>query len=87
MGVALLNAGMNCPHPQPCSQDAAGELFRHIARTAESPLKPPTLGDFEFMLPQSWELGGLKSPPELPTFLNVKFANPSPRERTIEAIL
>ena len=30
---------------------------------AEGPLNPPILGDFEFMLPQSWGLGGLKKTP------------------------
>lgn len=51
--------------PLPLRQDVAGELFCNIlfcgiARTAESPLNPPTFRDFEFILPQSWGLGGLK---------------------------
>ncbi|MCG8364923.1 MAG: endonuclease domain-containing protein [Pseudanabaenales cyanobacterium] len=47
----------------PPSKDAAGELFRNIVRMTEGPLNPPILGDFEFMLPQSWGLGGSKNPP------------------------
>ena len=66
---------MNGPHPQPFSLDAAGELFRNIVRTAKSPLNPPTLGDFEFMLPQSWGLGGRKKPSELTICPIVKFAS------------
>ena len=49
-------------------EDAAGELFRNIVKTVEGPLNPPTLGDFEFMLPQSWGLGSLKRLPELTIF-------------------
>ena len=66
---------MNRPHPQPFSLDVAGELFRNIVKTAEGPLNPPTLGDFEFMLPQSWGLGGLKRLSELTIFPIVKFAS------------
>ena len=46
-------------------EDAAGELFRNIVRTAEGPLNPPILGDFEFMLPKSWGLGTAKNPRRL----------------------
>ena len=53
------------------SWDAAGKLFRNIVRTAKGPLNPPILGDFEFILPQNWGLGGLKSVPELTIFPNV----------------
>ncbi|MCG8363531.1 MAG: hypothetical protein MJA27_09410, partial [Pseudanabaenales cyanobacterium] len=42
--------------------DAAGELFRNIVRTSEGLLNPPTLGDFEDLLPQNWGLGGFKKP-------------------------
>ena len=48
--------------PNPFSPDAAGELFCNIVVTAEGPLNPPILGDFEDMLPQNWGLGGLKNP-------------------------
>ena len=58
--------------PKSPNIDAAGELFRHIVRAAEGPLNPPTLGDFEDMLPQSWGLGGLKNLPELPIFPKFK---------------
>ena len=49
--------------PKSPNSDVAGELFRNIVRMAEGTLNPPILGDFEFMLPQSWGLGGRKKPP------------------------
>ena len=58
----------------PPAKDAAGELFRNNVRTANDPLNPPTLGDFEDLLPQNWGLGGLKSLPELSIFPTAKFA-------------
>ena len=45
-------SGLPCTHklepesfqpPKSPNSDAAGELFRNIARTAEGPLNPPTL--------------------------------------------
>ena len=61
--------------PESTNFDTAGELFRNIVSTTEGPLNPPILGDFKFLLPQNWGLGGLKKPSELTICPIVKLAS------------